>query len=276
MKTKNILFRKFPYNQKGSSLKTSVIATLIVFLVLFLFQPFGLSNYSGSKLSVSLTFGITTFILTFVYCKLVIEQLYKKVKIWRIWHQALVIFFLLLVISIGNVGVFLTLFHSPMSWQLLLASFIFTFIVGGIVTAVLMTLSYQQYLRNQLQLLIVKDTMAHDGQMITFHDEAVRSDDLTIPVNDFLYAEVVKNNIIIHYQKGGKVAKYEMRMTLSSLIDSIDYDNIIQCHRSFVINVDNITSANGNSNGYKLKLGNCPDIVPVSRSFVTRLKAFIA
>ena len=55
-----------------------------------------------------------------------------------------------------------------------------------------------------------------------------------------------------------------------------DYENIFQCHRSFVVNVNNITAAQGNSNGYQLTLGTCTNTIPVSRSYVPRLKAFIA
>ena len=54
------------------------------------------------------------------------------------------------------------------------------------------------------------------------------------------------------------------------------YENIFQCHRSFVVNVNNITSAKGNSNGYQLRLGNSYTTIPVSRQYVPQLKAFIA
>jgi DNA-binding LytR/AlgR family response regulator len=65
--------------------------------------------------------------------------------------------------------------------------------------------------------------------------------------------------------------------TLSTVIDELkDYENIFQCHRSFVVNVNNITSARGNSNGYQLRLGKCPSSIPVSRQYVPKLKAFIA
>ena len=44
---------------------------------------------------------------------------------------------------------------------------------------------------------------------------------------------------------------------------------------SFLVNVNNITSAKGNSNGYQLRLSNCRDIIPVSRTFVPELRAFV-
>ena len=77
--------------------------------------------------------------------------------------------------------------------------------------------------------------------------------------------------------KDGKPATIEVHTTLTAVIEELkDYQNIFQCHRSFVINVNNITSAKGNSNGYQLTLGTCTNTIPVSRSYVPQLKSFIA
>ena len=69
----------------------------------------------------------------------------------------------------------------------------------------------------------------------------------------------------------------EVHATLSAVLDDLQqYENIFQCHRSFVVNLNNITSAQGNSNGYQLKLGKAPTTVPVSRTYVPKLRSFIA
>ena len=77
--------------------------------------------------------------------------------------------------------------------------------------------------------------------------------------------------------KEGKNITTELHTTLAAVLDDLkDYENIFQCHRSFVVNLNNISSAQGNSNGYQLKLGKCPTIVPVSRTYVPKLRSFIA
>ena len=63
--------------------------------------------------------------------------------------------------------------------------------------------------------------------------------------------------------------------TLTALKAALPYDNIFQCHRSFLVNVNNICSAKGNSNGYQLRLSGCDDTVPVSRTFVPGLRRFV-
>ena len=98
-----------------------------------------------------------------------------------------------------------------------------------------------------------------------------------IPINSLLYIEAQKNHVSVCYMKDGKPATIEVHTTLTAVIEELkDYQNIFQCHRSFVINVNNITSAKGNSNGYQLTLGPCTNTIPVSRSYVPQLKSFIA
>jgi DNA-binding LytR/AlgR family response regulator len=111
---------------------------------------------------------------------------------------------------------------------------------------------------------------------ITIHDTNVRGNDLTIPINNLLYIEAQKNNVSVCFLKENKPTSMEVHTTLTAVIEELkDYENIFQCHRSFVVNVNNITSAKGTSNGYQLRLGNCPQSIPVSRSYVPQLKSFI-
>jgi DNA-binding LytR/AlgR family response regulator len=98
-----------------------------------------------------------------------------------------------------------------------------------------------------------------------------------LPINNLLYIEAQKNNIAVCYLRDDKPTTIELHTTLSAAIDELrNYENIFQCHRSFVVNVNNITSAKGNSNGYQLTLGPCTNSIPVSRSYVPQLKSFVA
>lgn len=278
MKSKNILTRKIPSSQGGREirLKVAAIAAAIVFFILFFFRPFGLFLYEGSLLKVCLVFAAVCFTLTFLYCTLIIGPIQHKVKVWRVWHHALTTLVLLLLISTGNMVCDMLLFGNRPSLAIWIAYTAATFLIGCVITAVITMLSYQHYVRNKLELLIDKSPDRQNGSTITLHDDSARGNELTISTTDFLYAEVKKNNVMVYYQNNGKVETHEMRMTLTSLISSIDDPDIIQCHRSFVVNVANITSAKGNSNGYQLHIGNCPNLVPVSRSFVPVLKSFLA
>jgi DNA-binding LytR/AlgR family response regulator len=101
--------------------------------------------------------------------------------------------------------------------------------------------------------------------VVTIHDTSVRGNDLQLPINDLLYIEAQKNNVSVCYMKDDKAHTSVLHTTLTSVLTDLhEYENIFQCHRSFVVNLNNISSARGNSNGYQLKLGNDSTIIPLS------------
>ena len=272
----SILNRKYPFELNDHPVKEGLIAFAIVFLILFLLQPFGISEYAGNKFLVSLAFGFVTFVccLAMDYC--IEVPLHEHVKTWRIWHQALTVFVEILIIGICNFLIACILFQHPVERLACLEMVYFTIIIGLIYTALSTSLSYQKYMRKRLDALLEKTTQEQEGVSVTLHDHRVRGNDLSLSLNDLLYIEAQKNNVVVVYVSDGQVARNEIQSTLASVLNDLkDYPNIFQCHRSFVVNLNSITSAKGNSNGYTLELDGGLATVPVSRSFVPKLKSFI-
>lgn len=272
----SILKRKYPFELNDHPVKEGLIAFAIVFLILFLLQPFGISEYAGNKFLVSLAFGFVTFVccLAMDYC--IEVPLHEHVKTWRIWHQALTVFVEILIIGICNFLIACILFQYPVERLACLEMVYFTIIIGLIYTALSTSLSYQKYMRKRLDALLEKTTQEQEGVSVTLHDHRVRGNDLSLSLNDLLYIEAQKNNVVVVYISDGQVVRNEIQSTLASVLNDLkDYPNIFQCHRSFVVNLNSITSAKGNSNGYTLELGGGLATVPVSRSFVPQLKSFV-
>ena len=272
----SILKRKYPFELNDHPVKEGLIAFVIVFLLLFFLQPFGISEYDGNKFLVSLAFGLVTFVccLAMDYC--IEVPLHKHIKTWRIWHQALTVFVEILIIGICNFLIACILFQYPVERLACLEMVYFTIIIGLIYTALSTSLSYQKYMRKRLDALLEKTTQEQEGVSVTLHDHRVRGNDLSLSLNDLLYIEAQKNNVVVVYISDGQVVRNEIQSTLASVLNDLkDYPNIFQCHRSFVVNLNSITSAKGNSNGYTLELGGGLATVPVSRSFVPQLKSFV-
>ena len=272
----SFLTRKYPFPSSNHWLRDCAIYSGIVFLILYLLQPFGFSMYQGNKLLVALLFGGVTF----ACCLLTIfveRPLHQHISPWRVWHEALAVLLMILFIGICNFFVFALVFQLPITGILLLMFLYWTLIIGVFVTVCSVSLNYYRYLRNQLETLLDKTTEAQTDILVTIRDASVRGDDLQLPINDLLYVEAQKNNVAVCYVKEGKPSTMELPTTLTAVLDDLKaYENIFQCHRSFVVNLNNITSAQGNSNGYQLRLGNCQTMVPVSRSYVPKLRSFIA
>ena len=272
-----ILTRRYPFLQNSHWLKDCALYCVIVILILYFLQPFGLSQYQGNKLLLALLFGAVTFGCCALYGQLVFRPLRQWVKPWLVWHEVLAELAMILAIGLSNFLMFVYVYSAPMSWEAFLQFLYWTLIIGLIIVAISTGLSYQRSLRSQLALLLDKTTEQQRDILVTIHDTSVRGNDLQLPINDLLFVEAQKNNVAVCFVRDGQTELIELHTTLTAVLDNLrDYENIFQCHRSFVVNLNNITSAKGNSNGYQLRLGDCSTMVPVSRSYVPKLKSFIA
>ena len=273
----SFLTRTYPFKQSECWLRDSIIYGVAIWAILYLLQPFGFSMYPGNKCLLAAIFGLVTSFCYALYCWAIRLRLLRHVKPWRIWHQGCVVFGLILFIAFCNFLLFSYAFHYPISGGIFLLFLYWTLIIGVIMTVLSIGIEYNRSLRERMEALLNNTTEEQKDISITIHDTNVRGNDLTIPINDLLYIEAQKNNVSVCYLIDNRPTNVEIHTTLTAVIEELkDYGNIFQCHRSFVVNVNNITSAKGNSNGYQLKLGSCANIIPVSRSYVPRLKSFIA
>lgn len=272
-----ILNRRYPFQQSGHWLRECVVYSVIVFLILYFLQPFGISVYKGNKFLFAVMFGAVTFLCCAVYGYTIEKSLRRWVKPWKIWHQALNVLGLVLFIGVCNFLLVSLVFRLPLSWSLFLTFLYWTLLIGIIVTVLSVGVSYHQHLRRKLEELLDKTTDAQKDLSVTIRDSRVRGVNLSLPINDLLCIEAQKNNVAVSYLKDGELEKAEIQSTLAAVLEDLcGYDNIFQCHRSFIVNVNNISSAKGNSNGYTLELGGGCVTVPVSRSYVPKLRSFIA
>lgn len=273
----SVLTRKYPFPLYGNLVKDCLIYSLIVVGILYFLQPFGFNRVGSSKLLIALIFGAVTFCCCALFCLLVFQPLQRRVRVWRIWHQALGVLGMVIFIGICNYLTFALLFKIPITWEYFWMFLRWTLIVGVMVTICSTAISYHRFLRGRLDSLLEKTTQEQTDIQVSIHDTRVRGNDLSLPINDLLYIEAQKNNVAVCYIRDGKLERSEIQSTLSGVLEDLaEYGNIFQCHRSFVVNLNNISSAKGNSNGYTLELGGGLATVPVSRSFVPKLKSFIA
>lgn len=280
----SFLTLSYPFKQSRHLLGDSIAYGVLIWAILYFLQPFGFSLYSGSKCLAAALFGLITTCCYALYGWTVLRTLTRHVRPWRIWHEGCAVLGLILFIAVCNFLLFAYIFHYPITLKIFLLFLYWTLLIGIIMTVLSVGIEYNRSLRERMEELLSNTTEQQKDIMITLHDTNVRGNNLTIPINSLLYIEAQKNNISVCYlkendgeQPSAQPVRVEIHTTLTAAIEELkDYENIFQCHRSFVVNVNNITSAKGNSNGYQLTLGQCSDTIPVSRSYVPRLKSFIA
>ena len=277
LKDMSFLTRKYPFKQSEHWLRDSIIYGVIIWAILYLLQPFGFSLYTGNKCLIAAIFGLITSVCYAFYYWAVIRSLLRHITPWRIWHNGCMVLGLILFIALCNFLMFSYIFELPITFSMFLVFVYWTLIIGVFITIASIGIEYNRFLREKMEALLSNTTEEQKDISFTIHDNNVRGNDLCIPINSLLYIEAQKNNISVCYLNDDKLTFTEVHTTLMAVIEELkDYENIFQCHRSFVVNVNNITSARGNSNGYQLKLGKCLNSIPVSRQYVPKLKAFIA
>ena len=267
--------RPLPQNDQGNWLQAGLIAGVIVFFLLFFLRPFGLGQFEGNIFFVALCFSMLSVAVTWCYGACVFKPWVRRIKTWRVWHECAAILLLFCCVSFGNSILSFLWFPNPVSLQLFLAYLYETLLFGIPITISIVALEYQRRLRTRLAELLPKDTDAQAEETVTFHDTSVRGNDLTLPLSDFLYAEAQKNCVDIYFQREGHVEHQQLRTSLTSALADANEKSIFQCHRSFIVNLSNIRSAHGNSNGYQLTVGDEHHTVPVSRSYVKTLRSFV-
>lgn len=246
-----------------------------IFLLLFLLQPFGISQYRGNTFLMCTGFCILAVSVQRICAALFFNRYVQKRITITNGYVLLYSIAIELMMAVSMTVYAAYFFQIPLSWHLFYIFFYWTFLIWILITGVCTLINYNQMLSNRLEEMLRKTTAEQEGICITLHNQNLRGADLTLPINDLLYIESQKNNVCVCYIKDGKVTKTELRSTLAALKTELPYDNIFQCHRSFLVNINNISSAKGNSNGYQLHLSNCKDSIPVSRTFVPELRAFI-
>ncbi len=100
--------------------------------------------------------------------------------------------------------------------------------------------------------------------------------ELMITHHDFYYARTADNYVEVYHQSAGKTIRTVVRATLKEIDTAVSqYGHCVRCHKSYIVNLEQVVRVSGNAQGYRLHFSNHDHEVPVSRSKAETLKAFI-
>jgi len=109
-----------------------------------------------------------------------------------------------------------------------------------------------------------------DSQLIRIDSET--KEYLEIKDSDFLYAEAQDNYTLIVYKEKNNISKKTLRATLSSVENQINADNIIRCHRSYLVNCTAEFAYMKSEHKDHLQHADLEIKIPISRSKEKELK----
>lgn len=272
---KRILNKPFPEEENFvEQLKTISFVSLFIFLFLIIFQPFGISDGEGDKYWVCLGFGITTFIAMLIYVLLfnLAVKLKGTRKQWTYWKWIVYNTLIILPISLANFLFARFWIFGYIEWGLYPQMMYSTLMIGIIPVTFLGWVSLIRQERKYRQIsadINSYRTKKSESEVATSSSKNI----FGILVDQIRYVESLQNYVNITYiDSKGNLSKKTERSTLKKVIEQLQDTPIIKCHRSYLVNKNEITSTTGNAQGLILTLNNCVEEVPVSRSFVAKFR----
>ncbi|MBN2595355.1 MAG: LytTR family transcriptional regulator [Marinifilaceae bacterium] len=277
IKPMQIINRKYPFSILNT--KHLFLTGIAVSAILYIFQPFGFHSYEKNKIIASLGFGLITLVCLLFSNSLAKKQLHLIFnKKWTILKEIGYILFVLILISASNLY-YLSLIVD--GFQVGVSSFIYTLsltsAIGIFPITGIVLIRYNSTLKYNLNKIIQegRSSEAMQNSAVTFENTNKTEPDFTIGINNFLFLEAIKNHVHIYYLEDGLVKTTSIRNTLTNIEKQVNNDAVFQCHRSFLINLNQIKTAKGNSNGYKIHLKDYEPTIPVSRKYVPEFQKII-
>lgn len=256
-----------------------IFAGLFVMFFIWFFKPFELGNFSIENKTLFLAgYGvITSFALFFGYC--IIPFLWKGFFSYKFWntgfHLTYLAFNLVLLAFFNRIYGELTGFYQFNPFSIVHYIF-YTLSIGLLPIISTIFIADRVLLKNKFERLETKSktnkNLLQQKQSQLVQEISIKSDKtkdkFDIELSNILYFQSDDNYVNIFYLQNGSLSKRLMRITLSQIESQLkDFDQIVRCHRSFVVNLDKVKSVEGKSQHYSFVIPQLPNSIPVSKTF---------
>jgi DNA-binding LytR/AlgR family response regulator len=159
------------------------------------------------------------------------------------------------------------------TWELFFVDIVHTFLVGSLIMLFISFMNNHLFKsRNKNNTESIDQNHKDQQSQLIKIETQIKSETFHFSINEFLFAKSVGNYTEIYLQQQ-KVVKVLKRIPLKELaLNLVEYKNIVRSHRSYIVNLNHIKNMSGNAQAYKLHFLNCPESVPVSRSYAQFFK----
>lgn len=285
-----------PYPVLCQRWKTVMIPSAIVFLIVSLLQPFGISQmHSGYKIIILLGYGVVSSITLSITIYLIpaLFPKYFEENNWTLGKHLLNTLLTCFLITIGNGLYSAWVYDLELSWSLFYISLIWVVLLAPFPIVLFamwnrnLQLSHNLKEAMEMNFYLSRKISSEDGE-VTSDEKEISSEMLVfsggtkemleVAADDFLYVEAEGNYVKATYRarRNGTVVQKLLRATMKQVEETVaDYPFIIRCHRAFLVNVQQVVKVDGNSQGYRLRLEGCDEEVPVSRAYAKEVKMLI-
>ncbi len=282
IKLRVFLQQPFPFEMSIRQIALSLIGVgLFVSLFLVIFQPFGSGEYiREGRIWILWGYGfVTSLVLLFDILLLprIFPRIFNETK-WNVFRG--ICFQFWHIISIGTANILYSNYigGKQISVSVALGFFLETLSVGFFPITISVVSIYSYLLKKY-----VESTKKINERIVSFENQreeaAERSQKIVITsetgkekieinLKDLLFIKSIDNYVEVYLADRDNIEIILLRSSLKRIEENLkSYPFLFRCHRTYLINVNNISSVTGNSQGYKLIFKGVEYSIPVSRSY---------
>lgn len=277
---RQFLFKPYPHMHN----RWIILVLIPLFISLFMvtFQPFGLQMFTHEyKHLLLIGYGMVTFVilaLDMYVLPWIFPGLFSEKK-WYVLSE--ILYQLWIVLSIAGGNYLYSTITSISGWRGLNGFIVFagfTFAIAVIPVLAIIVVSHNVMLRRNLEgagevsKLINErrgSNTVHPGIRLSSENKKQQIETTALQL---ICLESEGNYVDAWIAEEGKIKKKILRNTVKNIESQLKgSDGFFRCHRAYIINLRYVENAEGNSQGYRLKLKYLDFQVPVSRNYT---KAF--
>ena len=292
-----LLSHPYPLANIGrASWRNALAFGAFIFLFLFLFQPFGMSEYPGALWKVALGYGATCTAMMLVLNGLIplaMPKFFAGAQ-WTVGREIGWTLVNVALIGFANLLYSVAIGFASFSAHMLLGFEVYTLLIGlfPVIAGVLWTEARlsRRYRQGSEQVNahmrpVAVPVEAPAGEVlpetasvsvVTIPSESGR-EDLTLPLKDLLFVRSAGNYLEVFHAKGEQVERNVLRGSLKRTEESLArHPRLLRCHKSHLVNLDRVLRVSGNAQGFQLHMEHGPEVVPVSRRLNDQLGELLA
>jgi len=263
------LEKPFPYldELKYRLIHVGIIMAYSIFFMV-VFHPFGFDKWLTKGWASLAAMGVLGSV-PIAISQLVIRPLIP-IKVFKVKHLLIWFFFELLALTLFMSILyedpqmpFIEDFQTTLKYTGLLALLPYSFSI------LIITLIQVNKEKN------AKKTLTSDDiDLINFKDERDQIK-FSVKSKDILFLESTDNYVTVYFSNEDKVNKHMIRTSLKNIENSQLSAKLLRCHRSFIVNLDNVLWMKKEGRNFVLKIKNIGSVIPVSRSYIPKFKSLL-
>lgn len=265
-----------PYPVRERTLAQSFLHSLGegVFLYIFfiVFEPFNMSDWHDDDKYIKLLgFALITSLSTFINRELfprLFPSFFKEER-WVVWKEVVSIILVLFTISLGNFIYGSVLFGWTFNFANVFGTFASVFLIAVFPLTFWVLMDYNQNMKKFNQNIIISHHI--EEQPAKIRNIRLLADNekdfIEFTETELLFIESADNYSTVNLVKSGKVKKELLRSSLSRLENQLHSEQLVRCHRSYIVNLSRVEKVSGNAQGFKFHLSDADQLVPVARKY---------